>query len=116
MHQIRVPGAGGPEVLEWVTGDEPEPGEGSLVVEVAAAGLNFIDTYQRSGLYPVDTPFTPGLEGAGTVLWAPDGSGFGPGDRVAWANASKSYAERVAVPVDQAITVPDAVAQVASVV
>jgi NADPH:quinone reductase len=110
MHHIRVSTAGGPETLEWVTGEEPEPGEDSLIVEVAAAGLNFIDTYQRSGLYPVELPFTPGLEGAGTVLWAPAESGFAPGDRVAWASAPKSYAERAAVPVGQAVRVPDAVA------
>jgi NADPH:quinone reductase len=110
MHHIRIASAGGPETLEWVVGDEPATSDDALIVEVAAAGLNFIDTYQRSGLYPMDFPFTPGLEGAGTVLWSPEQSGFTVGDRVAWASAPGSYAERVAVPASQAITVPDAVA------
>ena len=60
--------AGGPEVLRLVERDAPEPGPGQVLVEVAAAGVNFIDTYHRSGLYPVALPFVPGLEGAGTVV------------------------------------------------
>ena len=62
--------AGGPEVLRLVERDAPEPGPGQVLVEVAAAGVNFIDTYHRSGLYPVALPFVPGLEGAGTVVAA----------------------------------------------
>lgn len=109
MHSIQVTAAGGPEALEWVEGAEPEPRDDAVIVEVAAAGLNFIDTYQRSGLYPMQFPFTPGLEGAGTVLWAPERSGYSAGDRVAWAAAQGSYAQCVTVPVAQAVRVPDAV-------
>lgn len=65
---VVVEAAGGPEVLRLVERDAPEPGPGQVLVEVAAAGVNFIDTYHRSGLYPVALPFVPGLEGAGTVV------------------------------------------------
>ena len=68
MHGIRIASTGGPEVLEWAELPDPEPGLGEVLVEVAAAGVNFIDTYQRSGLYPMPLPYVPGLEGAGTVV------------------------------------------------
>lgn len=109
MHAIRVFGTGGPEVLEWAEVAAPSPSDDALVVELTAAGLNYIDTYHRSGLYPLEHPFTPGLEGAGVVTDAPLGSGFSPGDRVAWCNAMGSYAERVRVPLSAAAHVPDSV-------
>jgi NADPH2:quinone reductase len=83
------------------------PGPGEVVVRLAAAGLNYIDTYHRSGLYPRDLPFVPGQEGAGTVeLLGAEVKGWGIGDRLAWADAGSSYAERVAVPVARAVRVP----------
>jgi NADPH2:quinone reductase len=83
------------------------PGPGEVVVRLAAAGLNYIDTYHRSGLYPRDLPFVPGQEGAGMVeLLGAEVKGWRIGDRVAWADAGSSYAERVAVPVDRAVRVP----------
>lgn len=108
MHGIRVAETGGPEALRWTELDEPEAG-GSIVAELAAAGLNYIDTYHRSGLYAMELPFVPGLEGSGTVVEAPPESRLQPGDRIAWASAMGSYAERVSVPVEGAIPVPDAV-------
>src|SRR5437660_1445018 len=68
MRAIVVPETGGPEVLNVTEVADPQPGPGRVLVSVAAAGVNFIDTYQRSGLYPMQLPFTPGAEGAGRVL------------------------------------------------
>lgn len=107
---IVVNQAGGPDELRLEEVPEPEPGHGDLLVRVESAGLNFIDTYQRGGLYPLDFPFTPGLEGAGTVTAVGDGvDGFSAGDRVAWVNALGSYAELHVVPAEVALGVPDAV-------
>ena len=80
---------------------------GDLLVEVAAAGLNYIDTYHRSGLYSVALPYTLGLEGAGTVIGVgSDVTGFSIGDRVAWASGPGSYAEQVTIPAKIAMNVP----------
>ncbi len=107
MHAIQVGRTGGPEVLEWVDLPDPTPGPGEAVVELAAAGLNFIDTYHRTGLYPVEPPFIPGMEGAGVVTaTGPDTSMFQPGDRVAWPLHLGSYAEKVVVPEDRLVPVP----------
>lgn len=105
---IEVRQHGGPEVLTPIEIDDPTPGSGEIVVETAAAGVNYIDTYQRTGLYPTDPPFVLGLEGAGTVV-ATESDRFKVGDRVAWASAPGSYAERVRVPTDAAVPVPDGV-------
>lgn len=106
MQAVLVSRPGGPEVLEVAELAAPTPHEGQLLVRVSAAGVNFIDTYQRSGAYPTPTPFTLGLEGAGTVL---QGAGeFSAGDRVAWKAALGSYAEQVCVPVAEAVAIPDA--------
>lgn len=111
MHAMQIAELGGPEVLEWVTVPRPEPGAGELLVHIEAAGVNFIDVYQRKGLYPRELPFTLGLEGAGTVVEVGAGSeGFEVGQRVAWASAPGSYAEYALVPADVAVHVPDAVA------
>ena len=111
MHAVRASAAGGPEVLEWAEIDSPEPSEGELLVTLAAAGLNYIDTYHRSGLYPMQFPYTPGLEGAGTVTAVGSGvDSISVGDRVAWAGAIGSYAEQVIVPASGAVPVPDGVA------
>ncbi len=109
MHAIRITETGEPSVMRWIETDQPVPEAGELLVRVAAAGVNFIDTYHRTGLYPLKLPFTPGLEGAGEVIAAAKDAGFGPGDRVAWSNALGSYAEAVIVPSDQAVRVPDGV-------
>jgi NADPH2:quinone reductase len=107
VHAIQVNAAGGPEVLEWVERDDPAPGPGELLVDVAAAGLNFIDTYHRSGLYPMPLPFSPGVEGAGTVAATGDGvDGIGVGDHVGWTGVLGSYAEKLIVPADRAVPVP----------
>lgn len=101
---------GGPEVLEWVEIDDPKAGPGELLVRVAAAGLNYIDTYHRGGLYPIDLPFVPGMEGAGTVeAVGDDVERFTTGDRVGWCDAPGSDAELAIVPAARAVAVPDGI-------
>ncbi|MFC7405411.1 quinone oxidoreductase family protein [Georgenia alba] len=108
MRAIHATEAGGPEVLSVVDLPEPEPGPGEVVVDVAAAGVNFIDTYRRSGVYPMDFPHVPGSEGAGTVTAVGPGvADLTVGDRVAWAEAPGSYAERAVVAAEVALPVPD---------
>lgn len=108
MRAISIEATGGPERLLYEEVADPIPGSGDLLVDVAAAGVNFIDTYHRSGLYPMDFPFTPGVEGAGTVVEVGNGvDGFKAGDRVAWSLGIGSYAERQAVPSARAVRVPD---------
>jgi NADPH2:quinone reductase len=110
VRAISVPRTGGPEVLAAVDLAEPRPGPGDLLVRVAAAGVNFIDTYHRSGLYPQDLPFVPGIEGAGSVVAVGDSvDGFAVGDVVAWTEAPASYAEVVRVPAGHAVPVPPGV-------
>ncbi|RMH82508.1 MAG: quinone oxidoreductase [Actinomyces sp.] len=112
MQAIEITSTGGPEVLRLVERPDPEPGPGELLVEVAAAGVNFIDTYQRSGLYEVALPFVPGLEAAGTVVALGPGaeaSGIAVGDRVAWCGVPGAYATVAVVPADRVVTVPDGI-------
>lgn len=110
MRAVLVRKNGGPEVLEVDEVDAPVAGPGQLLVDVAAAGVNYIDTYQREGRYPVRTPFVLGLEGAGTVRAVGEGvTDVEVGDRVAWKDALGSYADQVVVPVDEAVPVPDGV-------
>jgi NADPH2:quinone reductase len=107
MRAIIVSELGGPEVL--VAGDRPDPaaGPGQLVVDVAAAGVNFIDIYQRSGVYQMPLPYTPGGEGAGTVRAVGEGvTEFAPGDQVAWATGAASYAEQTVLPAANVVPVP----------
>jgi NADPH2:quinone reductase len=102
--------AGGPEVLELGDIPDPSPGAGQLLVETAAVGVNFIDTYRRSGAYPTKFPDIPGAEGAGTVVGRGDGvTRFAVGDRVAWHDAPNSYATKTVVDADRAIRVPEQV-------
>jgi NADPH2:quinone reductase len=111
MHAIRIHETGGPEVLQWETVDDPEPAEGEIVVELAAAGLNYIDTYHRGGLYPIPLPFTPGVEGAGVVRLVGDGvDGLAVGDVVGWTGNIGTYAEQVRVRATSAVKVPEGVA------
>ncbi|GAA2807732.1 quinone oxidoreductase [Saccharopolyspora taberi] len=108
MRAIRVQANGGPEVLELAEVGSPSPGPREVLVDVAAAGVNFIDTYQRSGVYQLPLPFTPGSEGAGTVAEVgAEVTEFAPGDRVAWAMTPGSYAERAVVPADKVVKVPE---------
>jgi NADPH2:quinone reductase len=110
MRAIVVGQTGGPEALQLSDVEDPKPGPGELLVEVGAAGVNFIETYQRSGLYAMNLPFTPGAEAAGHVLAVGEGvTDFRPGDRVATVDARGSYAERVIVPAERAVAVPDGV-------
>ncbi len=105
---VQISETGGPEVMELVQRPDPAPGDGQVTVAVAAAGVNFIDTYHRSGLYDMPLPVVLGQEGAGTVLEVGDGvDGFAVGDRVAWAGSAGSYAERAAVNTAVVYKVPD---------
>ena len=107
MRAIQVTETGGPDVLRLAQLPDPEPDAGQLLVKVAAAGVNYIDTYHRSGAYPMPLPFIPGSEGAGTVTAVgPDVGDIAVGDRVAWAMSPGSYAELVVVPAEQAVAVP----------
>ncbi|HSJ34783.1 MAG TPA: quinone oxidoreductase [Acidimicrobiia bacterium] len=107
MLAIQVDETGGPEVLQAVELSDPEPAPGRLVVEVEAAGLNFIDVYQRSGLYPMELPFVPGLEGAGHIQAIGEGvTGVEVGDVVAWADSPGSYAGMISLPAERAVPVP----------
>jgi len=95
---------GGPEILSYADVPEPEPGPGEARVRLAAAGVNFIDVYKRTGLYPTETPFVLGEEGAGEVEAVGEGvTEVSPGDFVAWAGALGSYAEKVVVPVERLV-------------
>ena len=110
MRAIRATTAGGPDVLSLDDVPDPVAGPGELLVQVAAAGVNFIDTYRRSGVYPVPFPHVVGSEGAGTVTAVGEGvEDVQIGDRVAWSAAPGSYAEQVVVRARDAVAVPDGV-------
>lgn len=111
MQAIVVARTGGPEVLEPQERPTPEPGPGEVGVDVAACGVNFIDIYQRSGLYSMTLPFIAGSEGAGVVTSVgTDVRDVSVGDHVAWAGvAGGGYAGQVVVPADRAVPVPDGV-------
>lgn len=107
MKAIVVEQVGGPEQLQIKDIPIPQPGPGQALVRVAASGVNYIDVYFRTGLYPAPTPLTPGMEAAGTVVAvAPDVESVTVGDKVAYAMARGSYAEYAAVPAWQLIKVP----------
>ncbi|WP_026530596.1 quinone oxidoreductase family protein [Haematomicrobium sanguinis] len=99
---------GGPDVLKIQEVPAPNPGPHQLLVKIAATGVNFIEIYQRSGVYPVPFPFTPGAEMAGTVeAIGAEVTDFAPGDRIATAGGTKTYADYALVDADKAITVPE---------
>lgn len=107
---VRALRAGGPEVLEYGPLDVADPGPGEILVDVRAAGINFIDTYRRAGVYPMDYPHTVGSEGSGVVAALGEGvTRWSVGDRVAWHDAPGSYATRAIVRADMAMSVPDGV-------
>jgi len=109
MKAIVVHEHGGPEKLSYEEVPRPSPQAGQVLVRVAYAGVNYIDTYHRTGLYPVDVPFIPGMEAAGTVEEVGEGvTEFSPGDRVAYAMSRGSYAEYAVVPAQVLIKIPDA--------
>ena len=106
MKAIRVNEYGGPEVLSYEDLPTPEPGEGQARVRLAASGVNYIDTYQRSGAYPQDLPFTLGLEGAGEVEAVGEGvEDVSEGDFVAFAGIPGAYAEYVVAPVERLVPI-----------
>ena len=110
MHAIEVAQTGGPEVLSYVEKPKPEPGPGEVLIEADAIGVNYIDTYFRSGLYPREVPFVLGTEVCGTVAAVGDEvAAIKPGDRVVTANAAGAYAEFSTAPADFVAYVPDAV-------
>lgn len=110
-HAIRFHQTGGPEVLQWEGIDLGAPGPGEVTVRHHAVGLNYIDTYHRSGLYPVPLPSGIGLEGAGVVEAAgPDVMDILPGDRVAYAGGPLgAYAEVRNMPADRLVKLPESI-------
>ncbi|HVE43163.1 MAG TPA: quinone oxidoreductase [Planctomycetota bacterium] len=106
-HAIRLYQTGGPENLRWEEAQVGDPGPGEVRVRNTAVGLNFIDTYHRSGLYAVPLPTTIGVEGAGVVdAVGPNVKEFKKGDRVAYANPIGAYAELVLRPADRLVKIP----------
>lgn len=107
-HAILIHEAGGPEALVWDEVEVGEPGPGQAKIRQAAAGLNFIDVYHRTGLYPQQMPFTPGVEGAGTVERVGEGvTNVRPGDRVAYAGPLGGYSEERLIDGDKLVKLPD---------
>lgn len=101
---------GGPEVLQTAQVPMPVPGPGELLVKIAAVGVNFIETYERAGIYSVPFPFTPGSEAAGKVVAVGPGvTSYSVGDRVATAEGSACYAEYAIFPAEKALPVPSSV-------
>jgi NADPH:quinone reductase len=110
VEAIRVQELGGPEVLALSELDAPEPGPGQVLVQLAAVGVNFVDTYFRSGLYPRPVPYTPGGEGAGAVIAVGDGVETPRvGDRVASTEFAGAYAQFALAPADRVVAVPDGI-------
>ena len=110
MKAIRVHAPGGPEALRYEDVAQPGPGAGQVLVKVDAAGVNYIDVYQRTGMYPVATPFTLGQEAAGVVTAVGTGvTDPKPGDRVAYSSILGAYAEYAVVPADRVVVLPDGV-------
>ena len=107
MKAIRVNAYGGPEALSFEDVPDPAPAAGQALVRVEAAGVNFIDVYQRMGIYKNPVPFTLGQEGAGIVEAVADGvTTVKPGDRVAWTSVMGSYAQRALVSADRLVPLP----------
>ncbi|HET7435711.1 MAG TPA: quinone oxidoreductase [Thermoanaerobaculia bacterium] len=108
MQAIRVSRTGGPEVLDVVQADRPQPSRGQALVRIEAIGVNFIDVYHRTGLYKLPLPFTPGSEAAGVVeAVGEDVDEVKVGDRVAYAMVPGAYASYAAVPAAKLVPLPD---------
>jgi NADPH2:quinone reductase len=109
-HAISIQQSGGPEVLQWVEVDVGEPGPGQVRLKQTAVGLNYIDVYHRTGLYPMPLPFVPGMEAAGIVEKVGAGvSRLKPGDRVAYASSIGAYAETRLIEADRVVKLPDTI-------
>lgn len=107
MRAIRIHDKGGPDILRVEEVPDPVPGAGELLIDVEAIGVNFIEVYQREGLYPLQRPFTPGAEAAGVVrAIGPGVTDFAAGDRVVSESVRGSYAERAVVAAQRAISIP----------
>ena len=107
---VRIKETGGPEVLQFEEIELEKPGPGMVTVRNKAIGLNFIDTYHRSGLYPLPLPTGIGLEGAGVVEAAGEGSDLEPGDRVVYCAAGfGAYSEALNLPATRLVKIPDGV-------
>lgn len=110
MKAIVIENCGGPEVLVYRDAEKPTPKAGEALVKLEASGLNYIDVYHRTGLYPLPRPFIPGTEGAGVVeAVGPDVTEVAVGDRVAYAMQIGSYAEYAAVPAWRLVKIPEGV-------
>ncbi len=111
MQAIAIDQTGGPAVLTLHDLAVPEPQPGEVLVKLEAVGINFIDVYFRTGMYPIGAfPYVPGSEGAGTVeRCGPGVTAFAPGDRVASGNMARAYAQYAVVPEDKLVTVPPGV-------
>jgi NADPH2:quinone reductase len=111
VRAVVVEKTGGPEALQVVGRSAPKPGAGQVVIDVAASGVNFVDVYQRTGVYANELPFTVGSEGAGTVTAVGDGvDEVAVGNRVAWGQVDGGgYAETVVLPSDRVVPVPDGI-------
>jgi NADPH2:quinone reductase len=110
MNAIRVHETGGPERLQLDEVADPAPAAGELLIDVEAIGVNFIEIYQREGLYPLPRPFTLGSEAVGIVRALGEGvSGFKPGDRVVSQSVKGAYAQRAVVPAEKAVVIPDGI-------
>src|SRR3954462_548068 len=109
-HAIQIHQTGGLEVLKWEEVEVGEPGPGQIKLKQEAAGLNFIDVYHRTGLYPQPVPFTPGVEGAGVIeSVGPDVEHLKPGDRVAYAGPIGGYAEERLIDADRVVKLPKSI-------
>jgi NADPH2:quinone reductase len=109
-HAIRIHSVGGPEVLQWNEIEVGDPGPGQIRLRQEAAGLNYIDVYHRTGLYPQPLPFVPGVEGAGLVeAVGPKVTNVKVGDRVAYGGPIGGYAEVRLIQADRVVTLPDAI-------
>jgi NADPH2:quinone reductase len=109
-YAIRIHETGGPDVLKYEKITVPKPGPGEILIRHTAIGLNFIDVYHRSGLYPLPLPFTPGTEGAGLVEALGEGvTTLKKGDRVAYAGGIGSYAEQRIMPANRVVKIPDSI-------
>ena len=110
VNAIRIAKQGGPEVMEWQPMEVGEPGQGQILIRHTAVGLNYIDTYQRSGLYPLQLPTALGMEAAGVVeAVGPGVTGLKNGDRVAYSSILGSYSEKRVAPAEKVVKIPDGI-------
>ena len=110
VHAIRIHQPGGPEVMKWESVEVPAPGPGQVRLKQHGVGVNYVDVYQRSGLYKLPTPFVAGSEGSGEVVAVGPGvTDFRVGDRGAYAGAPGGYAEERVMPADRLVKLPDSI-------